>query len=376
MPGWSRSRLIRPALLGAAAGAGHLVMRPPPLPQLDSAVTAMAESLAGAVSEDALLAMVRSLPGPRSRLYDLGAMLSAESFIGTHLAESGLTVERQSFTETDVEGYGDGGRGDRVTFSRLDGVNVIARKQGTEDPDAIVIIAHYDTVRDSPGANDNTSGVVAMLWLARALSRFQFRKSLVFAATDLEERGYFGARRLVPRLTGDYRAITGVNFECVAYTRDEPGAQRVPSGLGVLYPSQVRRLRGNGLRGDFTSVIYNHPASHIATVMGAALARFDSAPPLLMLEPTGLPVLGPRLRASVPGVRQFTRSDHIAFWEAGLPAIQVSDTADLRSPHYHRPTDTAEHLDPRRLRAVALASACLVASIAGLQVPGRSQTRP
>jgi Zn-dependent M28 family amino/carboxypeptidase len=84
-----------------------------------------------------------------------------------------------------------------------------------------------------------------------------------------------------------------------------------------------------------------------------------------MQEPAGLPVLGPVLRARSRGIRQFARSDHIAFWEAGLPAIQITDTADLRSPHYHQPSDTADRLDYRRLRGVITAAACVVAAAAG-----------
>ncbi len=341
------------------------MLRPPRLPSVPAAVAAVAESAASQLDDGALRAMVEELPGPRNRLYAADAMRQAENSIAGALEDAGFAVQRQEFTEVDVTGYGDGGRGDRVVFPCLDGVNVIGRRPGEAGRDAVVVLAHYDTVRNSPGADDNTASVVALLQIARALAPYRFRDSIVLAATDLEERGFFGARRLVPELTGEYRAVLGINLECIAYTCGDPGSQRMAAGLDLLYPTQARRLRRDGMRGDFTCVIYNRQAKRSAALLGSALARFDSVPPLLMQEPTGLPVLGPVLRARGRGARQFGRSDHVAFWEAGLPAIQVTDTADHRSPHYHQPSDTADSLDYRRLSAVITAAACAVAAAAG-----------
>jgi Peptidase family M28 len=355
----------RAALRSTAWAAGRLMMRPPRLPAVPSAAVAVAERAAGSLDDGTLRAMVEALPGPRNRLHALAAMQQTETAIISALGESRFAVQRQEFTEVQVEGYGDGGRGDRVVFPRLDGVNIIARKPGEKNQNAVVVLAHYDTVRYSPGADDNTASVVALLQLARILAPYQFRDTIVLAATDLEERGYFGARRLVPDLAREYQSLLGINFECIAYTCADPGSQRMAAGLHLLYPSQARRLRHDGLRGDFTCVIYNRPAKRTAALLGSALTRFDSAAPLLMQEPTGLPVIGPVLRARVRGIRQFARSDHIAFWEAGLPAIQVTDTADHRSPHYHQPSDTADRLDYRRLRGVITAAACVVAAAAG-----------
>lgn len=372
MPRPAVGSAARAALRTAAWGAGYLMMRPPRLPEVPAAAAAVAEHAGAGLDDGTLRAMVEELPGPRNRLYAADAMQRTEAALAGALSGSGFEVSLQPFTETQVEGYGDGGRGDRVIYPRLDGVNVIARKPGRASSNAIVVIAHYDTVRDSPGADDNTASLVALLQLARILAPYQFSDSIVLAATDLEERGYFGARRLVRQLTGEYQAVLGINLESIAYTCGDPGSQRVAAGLDVLYPHQVRRLRRDGLRGDFTCVIYNQPARRTAAFLGGALARFDSAPPVLMREPTGLPVLGPLLRARVPGVRQFGRSDHIAFWEAGLPAIQVTDTADLRSPHYHQPSDTADRLDYRRLRGVIMAAACAVAAAGCAEGPRKA----
>jgi Peptidase family M28 len=370
----SPAHSVMRAVLGVAVrGAGHGMMRPPRLSAVPASAADVAEQAAESLGDGVLRALVEEFSGPRDRLHAAQAMQRTEDALVAALSGHGLQggqgfqVRRQAFTETQVEGYGDGGRGDRAVYPRLDGVNVIAAKPGSEDSSkAVVVVAHYDTVRDSPGADDNTASVVTLLHLARILGPYQFRHPIVLAATDLEERGYFGARHLVRELRTEYKAIIGINLECIAYTCGDVGSQRLARGLDLLYPGQVRRLRRDGLRGDFTCVLYNQPARRTAALFGGALARFGSPEPVLMREPTGLPLLGPVLRARVPGVRQFTRSDHIAFWEAGLPAIQITDTADLRSPHYHQPSDTADRLDYSRLRSVIMAGASVVAAVAGV----------
>ena len=72
------------------------------------------------------------------------------------------------------------------------------------------------------------------------------------------------------------------------------------------------------------------------------------------------------LKRLVPGTLGFGRSDHISFWEAGIPAIMITDTANFRNPNYHEPTDTPETLDYERLAAIVSATAVTIARFAGL----------
>jgi Zn-dependent M28 family amino/carboxypeptidase len=71
-------------------------------------------------------------------------------------------------------------------------------------------------------------------------------------------------------------------------------------------------------------------------------------------------VLGWLLRGYGPLVQHFARSDHKPFWDAGVPAVQVTDTADFRNPHYHRASDTPDTLDYERIADLAAATAVLV----------------
>jgi Zn-dependent M28 family amino/carboxypeptidase len=83
----------------------------------------------------------------------------------------------------------------------------------------------------------------------------------------------------------------------------------------------------------------------------------------MLRDPLDLPVIGPALFA-VPVARNFSRSDHVRFWRAGMPAIQVTNTANFRSPHYHRPSDTPDTLDYVTLSAIVAATALLIERLA------------
>jgi Zn-dependent M28 family amino/carboxypeptidase len=129
----------------------------------------------------------------------------------------------------------------------------------------------------------------------------------------------------------------------------------------------MERLRRRGVAGDFTATIYNGAALTLARCMGEGLTHIAGADASLLLrDPNDIPALGPVLRRLVPSVRNFSRSDHVVFWRAGIPAVLVTDTADFRNPHYHRAGDTPDTLDYERLAAITGATALTLARTAGL----------
>ncbi len=85
---------------------------------------------------------------------------------------------------------------------------------------------------------------------------------------------------------------------------------------------------------------------------------------VLLRDPVDLPLLGPLLARFAPFVRDFVRSDHKPFWERGLPAIMITDTANFRNPNYHLPTDTPETLDYDHLTDITAAVATTVEQLA------------
>jgi len=177
----------------------------------------------------------------------------------------------------------------------------------------------------------------------------------------------FGGYALVGELQAERRVLGVIDFETMAYTAAEPETQLLPPGMNLLFPGQVRRLRARQNRGDFTAVIYDGTAAPLAARFAEGLAHLAGSDAVVLARnPTDVPIVGTLLKRLVPGVRNFSRSDHVPFWEAGVPAIMITDMADLRYPHYHQPTDTHEKLDYDRVAAIVVAAAGAVAREARL----------
>ncbi len=199
---------------------------------------------------------------------------------------------------------------------------------------SIVIGAHYDSVFGAPGANDNGSGVAALLELARALRGWQPRHALRFAFFVNEEPPYFKSAVMGSRVYADELLARGAriaamfSLETIGYYSERPGSQRYPFPLGFFYPD----------RGDFLAFVANLPSRPL---LHAAIGAFR--------EQARFPSEGVAAPALIPGVDW---SDQWSFWHRGVPALMITDTAPYRYPHYHLPSDTPDKLDYDRLARV------------------------
>lgn len=210
------------------------------------------------------------------------------------------------------------------------GVNVVGTKQGTRRPSAQVLVsAHYDHIRDCPGADDNASGVAGVLESARVLALQGHERTLVVACWDEEERALAGstAYAMAASLRGD-QIVTGYVYEMIGYADDTPDSQRLPDGFDWFFPEAVADLEANDNRGDFITVLHDdiNPGSSTAAAgtFSRAAAAIGLPATILAVDRTTLPVLAVLLR-----------SDHASFWLQGFPALMVTDTAEFRNPHYH-----------------------------------------
>ena len=240
------------------------------------------------------------------------------------------------------------------------GVNIVAslgRKSApaSQGTPPLLVSAHYDTVPDSPGADDNASGVAVLLECARMLSSADLSTAIEFVAFDLEEAqpegsGLVGSSAFVEELGGKeaYRGL--YNLEMVGYTSG-PGGQGHPPGFQFILPEVYENVRRRDFRGDFMAVVSQGRGIELGRRLESASRRFveelEVVPMELSLPPAAMP--------------DIFRSDHAPFWLAGTPAVMVTDTADFRNPHYHRPTDTPDTLDYGFMANVARA---LVATLA------------
>jgi Zn-dependent M28 family amino/carboxypeptidase len=208
----------------------------------------------------------------------------------------------------------------------------------------VVVGAHYDTVPGSPGANDNASGVAALIELAGLL--LKEAPAVRFVAFANEELPYFmgpemgswmSARR--SRERGEtLRAM--LSLEMLGYYRDEPGSQKYPPPIGLFY----------GDRADFIAFVGDLGARALVHKTISAFRKHAKFPSHGIAAPS-----------FVPGI---TWSDHWSFRDHGFPALMVTDTAFNRYPHYHLPSDTPEKLDYERMARVTLGLAGVVRELA------------
>lgn len=316
----------------------------------------------------ALRRRVESLPAPRSRLHAPDAMARADELIVGAWREAGWRTGRQRLRLRNVRGVldypsDDAGPFGLYTYDSLEGTNLVAIAEGRSN-EAVVVVAHHDTVRGAPGADDNGAALAVLLELADRFAGRPLAKTLILATPDFEEIGIIGARNLVRWLRRRYRVTAAIVFDPIGYMDPAPGAQSVPAGLDRLYPGQLRRLADREYRGDTIVALYRRRSVDLAREWARCLsATVGRDRVLLVRDPLDLEVVG-RLLVALPAARNFSRSDHVRFWEAGLPAIHVTNTANFRNPNYHRPTDTPSTLDYDTLAAVAAATALAVERLA------------
>ncbi len=188
----------------------------------------------------------------------------------------------------------------------------------------ILIGAHYDAVLGSPGADDNATGVAVLLEIARAIAHSPLKYPVQCVAFDLEEYGLVGSREYAAFLKQQQQPIRlMISLEMLGYCCSVPNSQIYPPGLKYFYPNQ----------GNFIALIGN-----LTTLIDLILISRGIRKQGTPCE--WLPV--PQNGKIVPDTR---RSDHAPFWDLGYKSIMITDTANLRNPHYHENTDTLETLD-------------------------------
>lgn len=213
------------------------------------------------------------------------------------------------------------------------GINVFAERKGTDSKaGAILVAAHYDTVPKSPGADDNATGVAVVLEVARLLGSRPTPRTLQVAFFDREEIGLLGSLAFAgspARLKNLQGAIV---LDMVGYACHTPGCQQYPEGL-TAQPF----LEASGVtspdKGEFIAVVGD--AEHPLLLKTFAESGNADLPAVVALP---VPLKG----LLTPDV---LRSDHAPFWYKGIGAVLVTDTANLRSPHYHQSTDTLATID-------------------------------
>jgi len=244
---------------------------------------------------------------------------AAENYIADTFTKLGYSVKEQAF---DSEGR--------------EVKNLSVELPGSSAPEEIIIIgAHYDSVSGSPGANDNGSGVAALLEIARLLRQQKPARTVRLVAFVNEEPPFYYTEKMGSHVYAirsqerGERVVAMLSLETIGYYADEPGSQQYPPPFSLFYPKE----------GNFIGFVSNLRSR---ALVRKAIGSFR--------QHTEFPSEGLAAPGWITGIGW---SDHWSFWKAGYSAIMITDTALFRYPYYHTSQDTPDKIDyPRTARVV------------------------
>jgi len=316
--------LVMPLLLMGVASPARGALDTPPAQSarqaggLEAALRAHVAKLAGEIGE-------------RNLMRNPQGLAAAARYIEESFEALGLSVSSQRFLQD----------GHEVR-------NLVAEIPGHGSEAILLLGAHYDSVPGSPGANDNASGVAALLELARLLKDRPHERSLRFVAFVNEEPPFFKTEQMGSRVyarqaaeRGD--AIAGMfSLETLGYYSDERNSQFYPLPLmGLFYPDA----------GNFAAFVSNLGSGALLRRSLAAFRRHSD-----------FPVQGLAAPGWVVGV---DFSDQWSFWQEDYPAMMITDTAFYRYPYYHSPRDTPDRLSYPELARLVEGLARALSELAG-----------
>ena len=282
--------------------------------------------------DDRVRSHLRALISERHPVSSPASLRRAQDYIAEEYRRVGLRVSFHAFRAL-------GG-----TYKNVIGTLRPARAAFHRAKPPLIIAAHYDTIQDTPGADDNASGLAAMLEAAGRLHEASLSCEIRFIATCLEEQDLLGSVAYAASLREANEEILGaIVLECVGYTSEREGSQTAPPATPIAVPRV----------GDFLGIVANTASATLAKSFEEAAKRevADLKTVLLVVPGQG---------EQLPDTR---RSDHAAFWQFGYPALMLTDTANFRNPHYHRSTDTFETLDLSFICRVAQAVSAMATSL-------------
>jgi Zn-dependent M28 family amino/carboxypeptidase len=272
-----------------------------PIEQVQPQPKPQAQKIRQQISVDNLLAHIQKLNFQR---YTTAERSRTRTYITTQLKKLGWKPQLEKFAN---------------------GVNIFAERLGTDKAaGAILVAAHYDTVAESPGADDNATGVAVVLEVARLLGSQPTPRTLQLAFFDKEEAGLLGSTAFVSK-TKRLENLSGVIvMDMLGYACYTPGCQQYPPSLPVTPPSD---------KGDFLAVVGD--MEHLPLLNAFQGEKLANLPSVLTVP---IPLKGLLTPDTL-------RSDHAPFWYQGVGAVLVTDTANLRTPHYHESSDQLETID-------------------------------
>ena len=244
------------------------------------------------------------------------------------------------------------------TYSGYTAKNLIGNKTGyAQTGQTVIVDAHYDTVSNSPGADDNGSGTVGMMEIAERLAKYPAKKGLRFIGFDLEETGLTGSQYYVSNLSS-LDTIAGVfNFEMIGFYDTKTMSQTLPTGFNQLFPAAYTAVAQDSFRGNFITNVGN-------TASQSLVDRFRIAAQTYVPNLKVIDVVTPGTGSLTPDL---LRSDHAPFWTSNRQALMITDGANFRNLNYHTTKDSLYKLNFRFMQQVTQTTLAAAADLAEVQ---------
>jgi Zn-dependent M28 family amino/carboxypeptidase len=304
------------------------------------------QSIVGAVDSNLLKRDLQFINGIRHYKTNPAKLEEVKDSIENRFRKYGLETYRHEFVRDNYIGH-----------------NIIGKKPGLASEDTTLIIdAHFDTVNNSPGADDNGSGVAGVWEALRVLAPFHFKKTIKFIGFDFEEVvnnvGTWGSYLYTQSQIPAWEKIIGVaNFEMIGYYSELPFSQQVPAGFNLLFPNQFNQVAQDSFRGNFITIAGDASSDKLVKTFDSLTRQYVPDLKIISVTLPGNGTIAP----------DFRRSDHQHFWDLDIPALMITDGANFRNQHYHLPSDDVSKIHFTFMSKVVKATVATIATLAGLQ---------
>ena len=294
------------------------------------------------VDESRLLSDLQSIEGERQYLSTPVHLEEVRTYVEDAFTDGNLQTERQDFVVA-----GTGG-----TIMQ----NILGRQPGAKDEAITYIInGHLDTEINTPGADEDGSGIAGTLEALRILSQYSFEHSIRFINFDAAALGSQGGYKYVSNGIKPFENIQGaLNMEMLGFYSDDINSQTIPVGFEILFPDAVQQMADEEFRGNFIFGVGNTDSDPLLTSFIDATENYV---PELRLITVSVEDVG----QSAPDLR---RGDHAAFWDAELKALMLTDTAEFRNYNWNTPGDSIATLDFDFMKNVVKANLATIAVLA------------
>lgn len=219
----------------------------------------------------------------------------------------------------------------------VEGVNYknVVAVFGEQNKRTIVVGAHYDVCGEQEGADDNASGTVGLLELARMLKGKQLKYRIELVAYSLEEPPFFrsefmGSYVHAKSLKDSNKDVFGmVCLEMIGYFDDRKNTQDYPLGIMSWF---------YGNKGDFITVVNKFGKGKFCNAFGSKFKQLANIKTNMITGPKAL--------------QGIDFSDHLNYWNFGFDALMITDTAFYRNKNYHEKTDQMHTLNIEKMAKV------------------------